>query len=264
MSNTTVKKQNKLLLASLVLILAAATVLVAVTGSANRKKALTPPLDNQTENTGDNGTADGTAGEKAPVKQDENASEKVGGNDTELAPEEKPDENDGEKDEKASAPVSDSVEVSAEPEVLPVFSAPVDGIVIKGASLVTPVFSYTMNDYRTHGGLDFACSPGTPVCAAADGTVSDVTDDPMMGVCVTLEHSGGAETTYKGLAEETIGMHSVGDEVSSGDVIGVSGDTALIESAEESHVHFGLSVNGEAKDPAEYVSVVFLSDLTED
>lgn len=283
MTNNTVKKQNKLLLAALVLILAAATALVAITGTANRKKGEEPPIDDKkelgetakdSEETNDKAVSDKDKNDKttdektdktvtdtALTKIDEKADDKKG---EEIKDEgKKPDENKQGEAEKTGAE-GDAVQASAEADELPVFSAPVDGVVIKSASVSLPVFSYTMNDYRTHGGLDFACSPGTPVFAAADGEVAEVVDDPMMGVSISLTHAGGAVTRYKGLAEETIGMLSVGDTVAKGDVIGVSGDTALIESAEENHVHFELSVNGETKDPADYMSVVFLSDLTED
>ena len=273
-NSSTVNKQNRLLLSALVVILAASAVLVAVTGGANKKKATeNPPLEKQEESAGDttekakenvslNEGTDGkgdNAAEKTPDSA-ETSSEKDKTDKKDVQSEVKQDK----PSEKTEAIAEDAVETAVQPDVLPKFVTPVDAIVIKGASLVTPVFSYTMNDYRTHGGLDFACSAGTPVCAAADGTVTEVSDDPMMGVTVALSHSGGAVTKYKGLAEETLAMLTVGDEVKSGDVIGVSGDTALIESAEESHVHFELAVNGETKDPAEYVSVVFLSDLPED
>ena len=272
-SNTsTVNKQNRLLLIALVVILAASAILVAVTGSANRKKENDPPLekigDQQIEEKGDEGKKEESKeGIKLTDSENKGEKEKVEGT---VKPEEKKDEKKEEKTEKETektnageAQIVETVKIQEE-EKLPELIAPVDSVVLKGASLTVPVFSYTMNDYRTHGGLDFACSPGTPVCAAAAGTITEVSDDPMMGVTVAVSHSGGAVTKYKGLAEETISMHEVGDEVLAGDVIGVSGDTALIESAEENHVHFELSVNGEVKDPAEYVSVVFLSDLTED
>lgn len=288
MSNNTVKKQNRLMLVALVFILAAATALVAITGTANRKKQNDPPIDGKTEITSDDKNSEKTNGNtndktddktndktddtakqgavvkpgdsKTPVREDDKNSTNT--KDSESKPEDKP--NESSKDEKTNAG-GDAVNVSAEAnDTLPVFTTPVDGIVIKGASLTLPVFSYTMNDYRTHGGLDFACSPGTPVYAAADGEVANVVDDPMMGVTVSISHAGGAQTVYKGLGEDTLGMISVGKKVGGGDVIGVSGDTALIESAEENHMHFELSVNGEPKDPSEYMSVVFLSDLTED
>mgnify|MGYP003294567536 CR=1 FL=1 len=243
-NSTTVNKQNKLLLAALVVILAASAILVAVTGGANKKKTgENPPLEKQeeiTDNEGEKSKEDVSLTDKTDGKKDDKAAEKTPDN-TETSSDQG--KNDGQSEakqdkpnEKTDAITDNAVETAVQDDVLPKFTAPVDSIVIKGASLVTPVFSYTMNDYRTHGGLDFACSAGTPVCAAADGTVTEVSDDPMMGVTVALSHTGGAVTKYKGLAEETLAMMTVGDEVKTGDVIGVSGDTALIESAEENHV----------------------------
>ena len=55
-----------------------------------------------------------------------------------------------------------------------------------------------------------------------------------------------------------------GDKVIAGQIIGASGETALIESAEENHLHFELAVNGKTVDPAEYIDIVMLSDLYED
>ena len=144
-------------------------------------------------------------------------------------------------------------------------TAPVkSSIALKEFSGTVPVFSYTMNDYRIHKGIDVACSPGTPIYAAADGKICEINDDPMMGVTIGIEHSGGAVTKYKGLSDESLSMNKLGDTVKKGQVIASSGDTALIESAEEDHVHFELIVDGEAKDPAEYINVTYLSEIHED
>ena len=257
MYNSITKKQNRILIVSLVVILAAATVLVAVTGSANKKskKPSEPPIDGVNETSGNNNVPE-TVGRDTPVPGD-----KSNAGITETT------DIGGEPETEASADLPDDKEVSAvqqNTDVLPTFSAPVDSLVLKGFSIDVPVFSYTMNDYRTHGGLDFACSPGTPVLAAADGTVCEIVDDPMMGVTVAVQHTGGAVTKYKGMSEDSMDLCKVGDTVKRGQVIGASGDTALIESAEESHLHFELYVNGEAEDPAEYMTVSYLSDMAED
>ena len=56
--HNTQKKQNKILLVSLVIILTAAAILVAITGSANRKNPTeNPPLDNRTEDEGSEDTS---------------------------------------------------------------------------------------------------------------------------------------------------------------------------------------------------------------
>ena len=166
--------------------------------------------------------------------------------------------------EKTSAE-EDAAQVSAPVyPVMPTFSRPVNAPVLKGYSGTTPVFSYTMNDYRIHRGIDFLCVPGTAVCAAADGVVCEVTDDPMMGVCVGISHSGGAVTRYCGLSEESLENISTGAEVKRGQPIGSSGSTALIESAEENHLHFELIVNGKYENPADFMKVEYLSEMTED
>ncbi len=263
--NTTVKKQNRILLISLVLLLAAAAVLIAVTGGANRKaKETVPPETEQTtegkisspakpKNDKKQDIAKETAPEsvKAPAKSDEIPFE------TEAA---EP------KAEDSSENIPSAEEVSAmldADEPLPTFSLPVDDLVLKGYSADVPVFSYTMNDYRTHEGIDIAASAGTPVLAAADGTVCEITHDPMMGVTIGVQHTGGAVTRYKGLSEDSVNLVETGAEVTRGQVIGAAGDTALIESAEEGHVHFELTVDGESRDPADYMKLTYLADVHE-
>lgn len=276
MNNSSVKKQNRVLLAALVVILAAAAILIAVTGSANKKDAEeNPPLDTKlSETSSESGKIDPKTAETTKSGTSEDAiaetktDEKIDSGDESKG--------DNVKDSSAEIPdTSDEVavdstddgatEVSANvSNVLPTFTAPVDALVIKDFSADVPVFSCTMNDYRTHNGVDFACSVGTPVYAAADGVVCEVVDDPMMGITVGISHSGGAVTKYKGLSEESMGLLSVGDNVARGQLIGASGETALIESAEEAHLHFELEVNGEHEDPGEFMNLSYLSDMLED
>ncbi len=259
--HNTQKKQNRILLAALVVILASAAILIAVTGSANRKNNTEkPPLDIETDAGNESDTDSANQGNTNPTIKPERIpleSEALDGKDDKSSME-------NEKTDAAAETDADKEVSSILDSALPVFSAPVDGVVIKDYSDNLPVFSYTMNDYRTHGGLDFACSAGAPVYAAADGVVCELTDDPMMGITVAIQHSGGAITKYKGLSQDSLEMKKIGDEVRRGDVIGTAGDTALIESAEESHLHFELTVEGTAVDPADYMNVSFLSELYED
>ena len=251
------KKQNRILLAVLIVTLAAAAVLLALTGSANKKKA---EERSKKENTIVEKVEEAAPAKEAPSlgkeKKESEGTGLFGIPKTPDGADEKPKEEE-KAEETAVMPTSSD-------DILPSFTAPVDGFVIKGCSLVTPVFSNTMNDYRIHTGLDFACSPGTPVCAAADGVICEVSRDPMMGVTVAIRHSGGAVTSYRGLSEESLDMTAVGQPVSAGQVIGSSGETALVESAEDDHLHFELTVNGSREDPAEYMEVRLLSEQLED
>ncbi|MBQ2726327.1 MAG: peptidoglycan DD-metalloendopeptidase family protein [Clostridia bacterium] len=250
--NSTAKKQNRILLVTLVVILSAAALLIAVTGSANKKAKSNeePPVETFAETK----TAETTA---KPVKPAETeASEDKQDMTSEPAETEKPEKSSGDTAAREAAAIQN--------DSLPRFCAPVNGMVLKDYSDDIPVFSCTMDDYRTHNGLDFACSPGTPVYASAEGVICEVDHDPMMGVTVGVQHSGGAVTRYMGLSEESLYLTQPGQNVKAGQMIGAAGDTALIESAEEGHMHFELTVNGEYKNPADYMKVSYLTDVYED
>ena len=132
---------------------------------------------------------------------------------------------------------------------LPSFSLPVSGEIDLDYSDSVPVFSQTMNDYRTHLGVDIKAELGTPVLAVADGTVSSVWSDPFMGTCVSIDHSGNSVSIYKNLATEVAEGITVGAEVKSGDVICSIGETAMNEIAQEPHLHYELKVDGNHVDP---------------
>ena len=143
-------------------------------------------------------------------------------------------------------------------------SAPVSGIISKGHDASIQVWSNTMEDYRVHLGLDIVASEGAPVCAAADGTVSRVWDDPLMGRCVAISHGDNIYTYYKNLNANLSDGITQGAEVKCGDKIGVVGETAILELADEPHLHLEMTVNGLAVDPRDYFSAAALEALNRD
>ena len=144
---------------------------------------------------------------------------------------------------------SDTPTIDENENELPSFSLPVSGEIMIDFSDSVPVFSQTMNDYRTHLGVDVGAELGTPVLAVADGTVSNVWVDPFMGTCVSIEHSGNAVSIYKNLDDEVASGIVIGTAVKSGDVIGAVGETAMNEIAQEPHLHYELKVDGKHVDP---------------
>ena len=277
--NTKLGKQNRVITAILTILIAAVVTLVAVTAGANRKaKPSADPEPPVGEKYSDQNSEPSSplrkpaAGDEGDAREAGTAAGKTAETeklDEKLNPSPKEDENDADRDT-AAIPTSAEADIPEEVPVpadsgLPKFRAPLENAVaVKSCSLSVPVFSATMDDYRVHTGIDFACAPGTPVLAAADGTVTSFARDPMMGWTVTVEHEGGAVTRYKGLSEESGRLVTPGDKVIAGQVIGASGETALVESAEGDHLHFELSVNGKTVDPAEYMDVVTLSGMYED
>ena len=147
---------------------------------------------------------------------------------------------------------------------LPEFALPVGGVLSKKHSVDTQVFSPTLNEYRVHLGIDIATEEAAPVCAMAQGTVAQIWEDPMMGWCVAVSHTGDAVTVYKNLAKQMADGIAVGAEVEAGQLLGSVGDTAMIEIAEEPHLHVEMTVKGLQVDPLDYFSKEVLSALTED
>lgn len=130
---------------------------------------------------------------------------------------------------------------------------PVSGDTVLDYAMETLSYNPTTRDWRVHNGIDIAAEAGTKVCSAADGTVYTVYEDETMGTTVVIRHDGGYVTKYSSLAEEV--SVSVGQAVSSGDVIGTVGCTALLETAIGEHVHFSVTCNGEDVDPNAFLEL---------
>jgi murein DD-endopeptidase MepM/ murein hydrolase activator NlpD len=139
--------------------------------------------------------------------------------------------------------------------ITPDFVCPLGGTLVKDYSADIPVFSITMEDYRIHSGIDIGADAGTEVLAAADGEITKVFYDPMMGQTVEITHEGGFVTIYKNLQTKMPASVAVGTSVSAGDTIGYVGDTALIEICDNPHLHFEMRKDGESINPLSHFEI---------
>ena len=105
----------------------------------------------------------------------------------------------------------------------------------------------TTGSWQTHNGTDIAAEVGAEVFAVSNGEVIKVENDPLWGVTVILNHHNGYMTRYCGLADDLSVQE--GDMLVSGDVIGVVGTTADIESALAPHLHIEMKHSGNYIDP---------------
>lgn len=150
-------------------------------------------------------------------------------------------------------------------DTVPELALPVSaGVLTKRHSVDTQVFSPTLNEYRVHLGVDISTEASAPVLAVADGKVAQVWEDPMMGWCLAIEHAGDSVSVYKNLAADFAEGISTGVEIKAGQLLGHVGDTAMIEIAEEPHLHLELTVGGIQVDPLDYFSESVKTALTED
>jgi len=128
---------------------------------------------------------------------------------------------------------------------------PVSGSVLGSYSMEQLAYNQTTKDWRTHGGVDLAAQPGETVKAARSGTVMAVYEDDSFGTTVMLQHDGGYTSLYSNLSAEA--SVAAGQSVQAGQAIGTVGDTALVETAMESHLHFEVCKDGETIDPAGFL-----------
>lgn len=100
---------------------------------------------------------------------------------------------------------------------------------------------------RMHKGVDWACPIGTAVKASCAGTVVQSGWSNGYGYCITLRHADGRQTRYGHLKKTLV---SVGQAVSQGEKIGLSGNTGRSTGP---HLHFEILINGTQVDPLKYL-----------
>lgn len=132
------------------------------------------------------------------------------------------------------------------------FMIPVEGTVICEFSNGELVKSPTTGAWQTHNGVDISGAIGTDVRAMYGGTVTEVTNEALWGICITIDHGNGLSARYCGLSKDT--SVEAGSEVRSGTVIGKIGDTCEIECESEPHIHFEVIKNGSYANPLEIIN----------
>jgi murein DD-endopeptidase MepM/ murein hydrolase activator NlpD len=120
------------------------------------------------------------------------------------------------------------------------------------AGFIWPVHGVLTSGYgwrwgRMHEGIDLAVPVGTPVVAAAAGTVIVAGWFGGYGNLVVVDHGNGFSTAYGHNTSVTVG---VGQFVAQGQLVSYSGSTGHSTGP---HVHFEVRVNGTAVDPLGYL-----------
>lgn len=105
----------------------------------------------------------------------------------------------------------------------------------------------TTGSWQTHNGTDFEAEIGSEVYAVSNGEVTSVKKDALWGITVTIDHHNGFISKYCNLAENLSVQE--GDTIISGDIIGLVGQTADIESSLAPHLHLEITHNGTFTDP---------------
>ena len=147
------------------------------------------------------------------------------------------------KPRKTPAPEKET-EVKPEPEKKR-FILPADGKIFAKFSGDELVYNRTMDDWRTHNGIDIRAMRDDPIKSCADGTVKKIYTDGLLGVVIEVDH-GDFTARYCGLDTKTFVKE--GDKVSQGQNIGKVGEIDM-EINEEPHIHLEILKDGKYTDP---------------
>ncbi len=124
-----------------------------------------------------------------------------------------------------------------------------------GVSLIKPVSGIISSRFgvrssirsSAHTGLDIATSTGTPVSAAASGTVTFSGWKGSYGNLLVITHSNGVQTYYGHCSKLYV---SAGQNVSQGQSIAAVGSTG---NSTGPHLHLEIRVNGVSQNPQNYL-----------
>ncbi len=121
------------------------------------------------------------------------------------------------------------------------FIRPISGIITSRFGSRESIRSFA------HKGLDIAASNGTPIKAAASGTVVSAGRSGSYGNMVLISHGNGVQTLYAHCSQLNV---SKGQKVSQGQVIAKVGSTGR---ATGPHLHLEIRKNGVILNPQNYV-----------
>lgn len=128
-----------------------------------------------------------------------------------------------------------------------VFSAPLKGEIQKMYSTDKVIYSKTLEQWKTHDGIDISADEGTEVKSIEKGIVDSVQNDSFYGTTIQIEHKSGYRSVYCNLDENV--YVTVGESVVKGQKIGKVGNTSIGEYLDSPHLHFMLYLNEENIDP---------------
>ncbi len=98
-----------------------------------------------------------------------------------------------------------------------------------------------------HRGLDIAAPTGTPIKAAASGTVVSAGYSGSYGKMMLISHGNGVQTLYGHCSQLNV---SAGQTVTQGQIIGKVGTTGHVTGP---HLHLEVRINGVLYNPQNYV-----------
>ena len=125
------------------------------------------------------------------------------------------------------------------------------------AGTITSQFGHRVDpitgEVSSHTGTDIACAEGTPILAAADGTVTVANGldswGGSYGYYIQIDHGGGLETLYAHCSSICV---TTGQQVQAEQVIGYVGHTGRVTG---SHLHLEVRIDGNRADAMQFFTL---------
>ena len=125
------------------------------------------------------------------------------------------------------------------------------------AGAITSQFGHRVDpitgEVSSHTGTDIACADGTPILAAADGTVTVANGldswGGSYGYYIQIDHGGGLETLYAHCSSICV---ATGQQVQAGQVIGYVGHTGRVTG---NHLHLEVRIDSNRVDAMQYFTL---------
>lgn len=125
------------------------------------------------------------------------------------------------------------------------FILPCEGEIIREYSPEIPIYCETMQDWRTHSGVDFLVKEDEDVLSVGKGRVSKVMASSVYGYIVEVDY-GQFTARYCGMKQGScVGINQL---LNKGDSVGKVGEIPC-ETMAEKHLHFEIIKNGDYADP---------------
>lgn len=129
-------------------------------------------------------------------------------------------------------------------------SWPLEGQILLDYSMDHTIYHPTLDQYKCSKGIAIQSSVGTPVAAAANGTVTAIDNAADTGTTVVLDLGNGYESVYGQLKDLNI---EVGQTVGVGTVLGYVNEPTKYFTKEGSNLYFAMRKDGAPVDPIQYL-----------
>lgn len=127
---------------------------------------------------------------------------------------------------------------------------PLEGQILLDYNMDHTIYYPTLDQYKCSKGIAIQSSVGSPVTAAANGTVTAIENAADTGTTVALDLGNGYESVYGQLKDLNV---EIGQTVSQGDVLGYVNEPTKYFTKEGSNLYFAMSKDGAPIDPIQYL-----------